>query len=300
MQIWKDPEMQRILDEKNNIAGERFSTFEEMYRVCESRNLNEHYSSDYDVMDKRKVHGDKGVHYTWEETKNDIMYGSELFDEDFARIKGEVDRQVQDYMADFERTRTRKDVVGQSVAVERALMGYPKAMNRRKPVRLKQKTVHFYFNITCAWHTSTDDRLKSGCILMAVAEAMEKMGYQTAITYTPYFSYEKSGERNLLAEVQIKDFKTRFNARKMQFPLAAESVLFQLGCWWMHRTPEGQSNWGYGEGRSVDYDSRRKQQAKDYARGKGAIYLSNPVILNELDGDVNKVFEYVFAELGKM
>lgn len=292
--------MQRIIDKKNNIAGERFATFEEMYRVCESRELRPYYNTDLGAKSSRKVHDDKDVHYEWDETKRDIMFGSDLFTDDFVAIKKEIDKQVEDYMAVFERPRTRKDVVGQSVAVERALMGYPKAMNRRVPVRMKQKTVHFYFNITCAWYTSTNDRLKSGCILMAVAEAMEKMGYQTAITYTPYFSYKDSHEPSLLAEVQIKDFKTRFNAKKMQFPLAAESVLFQLGCWWMHRTPEGRSNWGGGEGRSVDYDSTRQECAKEYARSKKAIYLSNPIIINDLNSDVNRVFDYVFKELEAM
>lgn len=292
--------MERIKEDKFNIAGERFNTFAEMYQVCESRQLNSHYSSDYSAKSTRDIHSDKGIRYTWEQTQHDIQFGSSVFDEDYDRIEKEITHDVEEYMKDYHKSGIKKDVVGQSVLVERAMIGHPKAFNRRVVQRRKQKTVHFMYNITCAWYTSTEERLKSGCILMAVAAAMEKMGYQTAITFTPYFSYESYDEPSLLAEVQIKDYKTRFNKKKIQFPLAAESVLFQLGCWWMHRTPEGKSNWGSGEGRCVDYDSRRKQQAKDYARGKKAIYLSTPMMVKEFNLDVNKVFDYVFKELKDM
>ena len=292
--------MERIKESGFNIAGERFSTFAEMYRVCESRQLNTHYSTDYGAKQKREVHSDKGVMYSWEQTKQDILFGSTLFDEDYERIEKEINHDVEEYMKNYHKVGRKKDVIGQSVLVERAMMGHPKAFNRRVVERRKQKTVHFMYNITCAWHASTEDRMKSGCILMAVASAMEKMGYQTAITFTPYFSYWRSEEPSLLAEVQIKDYKTRFNKKKIQFPLAAESTLFQLGCWWMHRTPEGKSNWGGGEGICVDYDSYRKQQAINYAKSKKAIYLSSPMMIKKFKLDVNKVFDYVFEELKNM
>lgn len=292
--------MERISCPDLKIRGERFSTFDEMYRVCESRELRPYYSNDMSAKKKRDIHSDKNIRYTWEQTKHDIMFGSEVFTEDFERVKKDIERDVKDYMKDFRKSGTKKDVIGQSVCVERAMIGHPKAFNHRVVERRRQKAVHFMFNITCAWYTSTEDRLKSGCILMAVAEAMEKMGYQTAITYTPYFSYEDSDEDTLLAEVQIKDYKTRFNPKKIQFPVAAESVLFQLGCWWMHRTPEGTYDFGRGEGKSVDYNNRKKSQAKEYAKRKKAIYLSNPIMINDLDLNVNKVFDYVFKCLEEM
>ena len=166
--------------------------------------------------------------------------------------------------------------------------------------RASEKTVHFLYSISCSWTTSTKERLKSGCILMAIAETMEKMGYQTAITYAPYFAYENGDEDTLVAEMCIKDYKTRFNPKKMQFPLAAESVLFHLGCWWMHRCPEGKSDWGEGEGYPVDSDRSRKEAAKRYAREKKAIYLSTPMMVRDFGLDVNKAFKYVFEELEKM
>ena len=292
--------MQRISEPKLKIRGERFSTFDEMYRTCEGRSLNKHYSTDYNAKGVRKVHEDKGTRYTWEQTKQDIQFGSTLFDDDYAKIEKQITKDVENYMKDYHRSGIVKDVVGQSVLVERAMAGHPKSFNRRVVERRKQKTVHFLYNITCAWYTTTEERLKSGCILMAVASAMEKMGYQTAITFTPYFSYENYREDSLIAEVQIKDYKTRFNKKKIQFPLAAESVLFQLGCWWMHRTPEGQSDWGCGEGKCVDYDSERKDYAKQYAKDKKAIYLSTPMMVKEFDLNVNKVFDYVFKQLAEM
>lgn len=292
--------MEQIKRPDLNVMGERFETFDEMYRVCESRELRPYYSTDYGAKDTRQIHDDKNIRYTWEQTKNDIMFGSDVFSDDFERIRKEVDAEAAKYMQNYVRPMTKKDIVGQSVLVERALVGHPKAFNRRQMARRKQKAVHLMFNITCAWYVSTDKRLRSGCILMAVAEGLEKMGYQTAITYTPYFSYKPSSEPSLIAEVRIKDYRTRFNPKKIQFPVAAESVLFQLGCWWMHRTPVGKSNWGDGEGICVDYNDRRKQQAKNYAREMKAVYLSNPIIIDDCDSSVNKVFEYVFKCLDEM
>ena len=292
--------MERIRRPDLHISGERFETIDEMYRVCESRALRPYYSSDRSAKKARDVHDGKSVSYSWEETRRDMMFGSDLFDEDFADVKSEVDSEVKDLRASVERSGVKKDVVGQSVCVERALAGHPKAFNRRTVVRRKQKTVHFLYNISCSWSTTTRERLKSGCILMAIADTMERMGYQTAITYTPYFAYGCDGEDSLVAEVCIKDYKTRFNPKKMQFPLAAESVLFQLGCWWMHRCPEGESDWGEGEGRSVDYSSSRMNDAKRYAREKRAIYMSTPMMVREFGLDVNKAFKYVFEELEKM
>ena len=290
--------MERIRENRFDIAGERFSTLAEMYRVCEGRELNAHYDDDNGAMGAYEVRS--GLRYGWEQTKHDIMYGSQVFDEDFAKIEKEVTHDVEEYMRDYQKPGTRKDVVGQSVLVERAMVGHPKAFNRRVVERRKQKTVHFLYNVTCRWGTTVEERLKSGCILMAVAATMERMGYQTAITFAPYFSYEKKGEPSLLAEVQIKDYRTRFNKKKIQFPLASRSVLFQLGCWWMHRTPEGRSDWGCGEGRSVDYDGKRLEQAKAYAKSKRAIYLSTPMMVDKLDLNVSKVFDYVFEELKEM
>lgn len=292
--------MEKIKGDRFNIAGERFATFAEMYRVCESRELNSFYSSDYGAKRSREVHEEKDIVYTWAQTQHDILFGSDIFDDDFAAIEKSVNTDVEEYMKDYQKLGFKKDMVGQSVLVERAMTGHPKAFNRRVMQRRKQKTVHFLYNIACSWRTSTEERLKSGCILMAVAAAMERMGYQTAITFAPYFSYKKGDEPSLLAEVSIKDYKTRFNKKKIQFPLASESVLFQLGCWWMHRTPEGRSDWGGGEGISVDYDTERKRQAEEYAKSKKAIYLSAPMMVDDFGLNVNKAFDYIFKKLKDM
>lgn len=293
--------MQRILDRENNIVGERYETFDELFKVNESRPFNDAYErggGDRSAKDRRSV--TDGTRYSWDESKKDIMFGSNLFDDRFAEIKRDVDKEVRSYLTEHIGSRVRFDVHGQSVNVGRALMGHPEAFNHRLPRRLKQKTVHFLYNCTCAWHTSTEDRLRAGIIMMCVAETMEKMGYQTAITFTPFFSYERRSEPSTVCEVQIKDFKTRFNARKLQFPLASESVLFHVGCWWNHRSPETTYDYGSGEGVCVDYDSERKEQAKAYALRKSAIYLSTPLIRNDLGMDVNRVFEYVFDNLEEM
>lgn len=292
--------MQRINDTENNIRGERFESFDEMYSVNEAREFATPYRGvgDRDAKDRREIKD--GVSYTWEQTKQAIMYGSTEFDEEFREIKKGVAKQVRNVLSNYQRNVTRKDVVGSTVSVGRALAGHPQPFNRRVPSMKKQKTVHLMFNITCKWSTSTRDRLTAGCILMAITEVLEKMDYQVAITYTPYFSYERSENPSMLAEVQIKDYKTRFNQRKIQFPVAAESVLFQLGCWWMHRCPDTEYDFGYGEGKCVDYDRKRLSQAKKYAQAKKAVYLSTPMIHDDFGMSVQKTLDYVLEQIGKM
>lgn len=292
--------MQRINDTKNNIKGERFDSFAEMYRVTEGRNFAEAYrnAGDRGVKDRREIKD--GVRYSWEQTKEAIMYGSTEFDNEFKEVKQSIERQMHNVLSNYKRNIVKKDVVGSTVSVERALAGHPQPFNHRKPSMKKQKTVHLMFNITCRWNTSTKTRLTAGCILMAITEILEKMDYQVAITYTPYFSYSKTHKPSMLAEVRIKDYKTRFNQRKIQFPVAAEAVLFQLGCWWMHRCPETEYDYGCGEGYSVDYDSEKLRQAKQYAKDKGAIYLSTPMLDDDFNLDVQKTLDYVIEQLGKM
>lgn len=292
--------MKRIEDKDLNIKGERFDSFDEMYRICESRDFNKHYQSAGDRSVKDAYDVKSNLKYSWEQTKNDIMYGSTIFDDEFRQIRSQVDKQAQQILSNVERAKTKRDVVGSTVSVERALVGHPQPFNHRKPVMKKQKTVHLMFNITCSWNTSTKTRLTAGCILMAITEILEKMDYQVAITYTPFFSYQNEKEPSMLAEVQIKDFKTRFNQRKIQFPVASESVLFHLGCWWHHRTPEGTSDYGWGEGKCVDYSSKTLENAKQYARNKKAIYLSVPMLDNDFNLDVQKTLDYVFDELKGM
>ena len=292
--------MQRINDTANNIKGERFDSFDEMYRICEAREFAAPYKGvgDRSAKDKREIKD--GLKYSWEQTKEAIMYGSTVFDPDFKEIKQGIAKQVREVLSSYQRSVVKKDVVGSTVSVERALAGHPQPFNRRKPSMKKQKTVHLMFNITCAWSTSTKTRLTAGCILMAITEVLEKMDYQVAITYTPYFSYEDRSKPSMLAEVQIKDYKTRFNQRKIQFPVAAEAVLFQLGCWWMHRCLDTDYDYGSGEGRCVDYDSRKLEQAKQYARDKKAVYLSVPMLDNDFSLNVQKTLDYVLEQLEKM
>lgn len=292
--------MQRINDTKNNIKGERFSSFDEMYRITENRQFAEAYkrAGDRNVKDSREIKD--GVRYTWEQTKNAIMFGSTEFDEEFQNVKNDIKKQTTAILSNYKRNVVKKDVVGSSVSVGRALAGHPQPFNHRKPSMKKQKTAHLMFNITCAWYTTTKERLTAGCILMAITEILEKMDYQVAITYTPYFSYEDSNKPSMLAEVQIKDYKTRFNQRKIQFPVAAESVLFQLGCWWMHRCPDTDYDYGSGEGRCVDYGTRKLEEAKQYAKDKNAIYLSVPMVKGDFDLNVQKTLDYVLEQLEKM
>lgn len=285
-----------------NIVGERYESIAEFYKVNGARERNRHYrDSDYSADEEHDVNDDK--RYTWEQTKHDMMFGSDLFDEEFKRCLKEVENEMPDEWKRGLRNRAKPDVVGQSVITERAIMNHPKSFSRKKPVRIKQKTISFFFSISCPWYTSVHDRLKAGCILMAICEHLERRGYQTRILYSPDFSSGKQGDAknpqwpNMLVQFCLKDFKTRFNLKKMQFPLASKSALFQVGCWWNHRAPMQTACWGDGEGYAVDNSDERLSQAREYARRQNAVYLSVPTIRDEHGMDLMSVYGYVMKEL---
>jgi len=289
-----------------NIVGEAYESIDEFYAVNEARELNAAYAGNGDFSAKRKHDVTDRKEYTWQETKDDMRLGSNLFDKEFEECVKEVQKEVPSAWKAATRNRAHKDVVGQSVLVERAMVGHPRAFSRKKPQRIKQKTVSFFFSISCPWYVDAHDRLKSGVILMAVCEHLERMGYQTRILYSPDFSFGKKTRWNdkdwpsMLVQFCLKDYKTRFNLKKMQFPLASKSALFHAGCWWNHRTPVQTRCWGDGEGFSVDNDATRLEKAKEYARRNDSVYLSVPMIRGELGMDVAKVFEYVMDSIDEM
>ena len=286
-----------------NIIGERYESIDEFYRVNEAREFNEHYSDDYGSGKDSMREVRNGKEYSWDETRTDMLEGSNLFDEEFKEAYERIKSQIPESWAKSDRSKVSKDVVGQSVCIERALVGHPKTFNRRKQARLKQKTVSFFFSISCPWTTSVDDRLSSGVILMVICEHLERQGYQTRILYCPDFSSGKEeGRRNpkypsQVVQFTLKDFKTRFNLKKLQFPLASKSALFHVGCWWVHRFPGTTFDWGYGEGYAVDNDEDRLADAIEYARRQNSIYLSVPMIKNDFDMDLMKVYKHVMSEI---
>lgn len=288
-----------------NIVGELYESIDEFYQVNDARSLNSAYEGRGDYSAKRKHDVTDNKEYTWEETRHDMRLGSELFDKEFEKVLKEVEDEVPSSWKSGSRNRSVRDVVGQNVVVERAMVGHPKAFSRKKPQRLKQKTVTFFFSISCPWHTKTHDRLKSGVILMAICEHLERMGYQTRILYSPDFSFGNRSSKwddkdwpSMLVQFCLKDFKTRFNLKKMQFPLASKSALFQVGCYWNHRAPMQTKCWGDGEGYAVDNDSKRLEAAREYAKRQDAVYLSVPMMRNDFNMDVKKIYDYVMKQIG--
>ena len=298
--------MKQINVTELNVIGEQYESFDEFYRVNEARGFNEHYSSDRDCGKGSMRNVKDDLKYDWDDTKRDIRLGSELFSDEFKSVLAEVENEIPSAWKNGMRARTEKSVVGQSVSVGRALVNNPRAFNRKVPQRLKQKTVSFFFSVACPWSTPTRDRLKAGCILMAICQHLERQGYQTRIYYSPMFSSGKeSGNRDQKYPSQVvmmllKDFKTRFNLKKMQFPLAGESALFHAGCWWVHRFPGTTFDWGYGEGYAVDNDSLRLKDAKDFAKRYDSIYLSIPMIRKDHEMSLMNVYRYVMEQIGEM
>lgn len=287
--------MERI--ETENVVGERFETLYELYQFSETRPVADEWVGRTGC--EKETH-DAGSHrMTPEESKQAILYGTDIFDDEFSIIKNEVDNQVRDYFKAVRTHRTKRDVVGGSVMVERALLGYPKAFNRRVPDRRPKKTVEIFFGLSTPWHVSASSRLRNACIIMAIAEKLEVEGYAVAITIFPTCSSNDGNSKIHLAEVKLKNYNTPFNLRKVQYPMAAKASLFHMGKLWLHHFPG--SKFLYGEGTSADYGGRQKD-VKAYCKARGGIYMSNNIMNDELNSanGVSEVFEYVEKEIREL
>ena len=287
--------MRRIDCPDSNIRGEHFDSLQEMILTTVQRPLNDAYKADYSAKRPERVRS--GVTCTWRESMDYLRHGSDLFDGEYAEALRDVRLELARYLSATAAPRQRFDVVGGSVSVGRALAGQPDAFTRRAPQMRRAKAVNLYYSLSCPYGYSTHDRIMGGCTLMAIVEALERQGHQAAITLCATFSFREDSPA-FLAEVMLKDCRTRLNVKKLQFPLASTTVLFHLGKWWLHRSPMVTVDLGRGEGQAVDTDPQRFEQAKAYMASQHGVYLSH-VQMKRLGWDIPKVMDYVREQLAR-
>lgn len=246
--------MHTINDNANNIVGERYASFAEFYQVNEARQLNAHYRPEHDntALDPRSV--SDGMKCTWAESKLALMYGTDLYSEQFRKALIEARRAVRPVAARHERILFQKDLVGQSVLVERALVGHPKSFSRRSRNRTFEGRASLLFSISCPWATTVEERVRSGCMVLAVVEALEAIGCSVEITLLAYAAVAElnTSYPATFCEISLKRFGERLNPRKLEYAVAAKATLFHAGCWWLHRFPSAPCNYGRGEGYAID------------------------------------------------
>ncbi|MGI6034064.1 MAG: DUF7192 family protein, partial [Coriobacteriales bacterium] len=287
--------MERINDTELSIVGERYRSFTEFYQVNSRRVLNEVYSEKGAGVSDKLFEVDTGVVFGPEDTKQALLQGSPIFEERFKRASAKADRIIKHKYEWLEKRHVKTDVLGQNVLVERYMSGHPETFARRRVQTLKQRSVHIIYDATCSASTDVERRIQAGCAVLAAAQALERIGYKTAISVAiAKFSGNVGGDDpTLLLEVTIKDFSDSLNARRMQFALAGKSLLFHVGCWWTRRFAQVPCDYGEGEGYPVTYEKARVRALEEYAKKHHGVFLSEDLVDLKLDADAVRVLEQV-------
>ena len=292
--------MEDIRDNKLEIIGERFRSFFELYRAVERRGYNALYRQMGDGSVLYPVDVSPACrHYDAQDTKQALLYGSDLYKKQFEGMRLKATKALHDRYEWHREPTADTSVHGQSVIVERYMAGHPEAFRRALPRARRKRSVHIFYDAMCPASTPTDKRIQAGCAVLAVVEALEKMGYEVALSYAIAKCSGRPGpDPTLLLEVLLKDYGEPFNEPKMEFPLASKSVLFHMGSWWTHRFAHTPINYGNGEGFAVHRFANRVASMKEYAKRHGGAYVSESIVEIKMKMDPVALLQYVLGEQG--
>ena len=292
--------MERLDDRELSIAGEAYASFSEAYRVNERRALNTCYGP---VGDRSATMRAEVAPSTWflpEQTKEALLFGYEGFSTAFARSQARMERLMAERYEWRADERADTDVYGANVVVERVAAGHPETFTRPRRHMRKKRSVAIVYDTMCAASTPLEKRVEAACAVMAAARALERVGYEVKLDFAlaKFSGNSMAGDATLLLAVGLKGYGEPFVASRMEFPLAAKSVLFHLGCFWAHRFAGTPMDYGPGEGYPLSYDPRRVKAMEAFAKKRGGAYLSEDIVEVQLAADPVRVLERVLGVAG--
>ena len=292
--------MERLDDRELSIAGEAYASFSEAYRVNERRALNVCYGSVGDRSATMRAEVAPGTWFLPEQTKEALLFGYEGFSAAFARSQARMERLMAERYEWRADERADTDVYGANVVVERVAAGHPETFTRPRRHMRKKRSVAIIYDTMCAASTPLEKRVEAACAVMAAARALERVGYEVKLDFAlaKFSGNSMAGDATLLLAVALKDYGEPFVASRMEFPLAAKSVLFHLGCFWAHRFAGTPMDYGPGEGYPLSYDPRRVKAMEAFAKKRGGAYLSEDIVEVQLAADPVRVLERVLGVAG--
>lgn len=293
--------MESIRDRELNIVGERFSSFLEAYRVCDGRSLNRAFAERGDGSALALFCADNESCFSPADTRTALLYGDERYHERFLAASAQVGKALKDRYEWIPSNVFSTDVYGQHVIVERYAAGHPKAFSRKRIRPRRRRSVNIFYDIACAASTPVNQRIESGSIVLAVADALDKMGYEVALTLSiaKFGGNSMADDPTLLMEVALKNYGEPLNPKRLEFPLAGKPVLFHLGALWAHRFPGAPSDYNGTEGYPLSYDRNRVKKMRAYAEKNHGVYLSEDIVELQLGLDPTKVLERVLEDMGE-
>lgn len=293
--------MESIRDRELNIVGERFSSFLEAYRVCDGRSLNRAFAERGDGSALALFCADSESCFSPSDTRTALLYGDGRYHERFLAASEQVGKALKDRYEWIPSDVFSTDVYGQHVIVERYAAGHPKAFSRKRIQPRRRRSVNIFYDIACAASTPVNQRIESGSIVLAVADALDKMGYEVALTLSiaKFGGNSMADDPTLLMEVALKNYGEPLNPKRLEFALAGKPVLFHLGALWAHRFPGAPSDYNGTEGYPLSYDRNRVKKMRAYAEKNHGVYLSEDIVELQLGLDPTKVLERVLEDMGE-
>jgi len=184
--------------------------------------------------------------------------------------------------------------VGYAPDVKAYLEGNPLSMLNKESE--KRKHIDIYYNSAILGHVSTEQIFNRGAVTLCLVEILENMGFSVGLNI---FTMSRSGDQIHYAKFNLKGPNERLNIQNLYFPLCHPSFLRRLVFRLREETPDIESHWSDGYGRTCnDYQIREVIDLKD-----NDIVICQPdemgVYGNSIVDDANKMFDYINKFKGK-
>lgn len=132
----------------------------------------------------------------------------------------------------------RNSMIGYRPNVSAYLMNLPKDMFYRENIIKKQPIVSIFFDITCAWYITKEDRERTLTKLLEKIYALETSGYRVRITALITSCNASSCQKYeaLVASILLKREDQRINLSRIMYPLINTGFFRGYGFYWISRT----------------------------------------------------------------
>ncbi len=228
---------------------------------------------------------------TLEDAKNLIKFGCHEDFEKLLELKSTLEKYIK---MSRKKTRQYNYYVGYAPDVKAYLEGNPLSMLNKE--RQMRKHVDIYYNAAILGNVSTEQIFNRGAITLSLVEILENMGFSVGLYV---FTMSKCNDQVHLAKFNLKGHAERLNVQKLFFPLCHPSFLRRLVFRLREITPDIESSWSDGYGRTCnDYLIREYIDLKD-----NDIVICQPdemgVYGRSIVDDANSMFDYINKFEGK-
>lgn len=268
------------------VLTEEFEDINSLLRVINSRNNN---SVMRDENSSRTGSENFTGSKSYDESVKLIRTGYVDILKDVKEKLTEITRQNKQFDSGF-RPMPRNNIVGYVPNVPNAIRNIPESMINTNIVPQKRKTLSVVYSIEGNCNETTDFFIKTGTILLAAINTIEKSGVQVKLSVA--FMTSQQGNETTCPTVVIKNYGQRFDLQKVCFPLAHPSMLRRIGFKWLETTPQiTESGFAYGYGKDPkDLDLLSKTFKEKF--GKNTYFLNTHWIRTN-DYSVEKLLNFL-------